>query len=63
MLPVTKKLFTRLYVYQEKIMEQKDKRVQILQEALNGIMVIKTYAWENQIEAKVNIFMHNLIML
>ena len=38
--------------YQKKQMQQKDLRVNLVNEVLNGIKVLKLYAWETSFKAK-----------
>lgn len=38
------------------LMKQKDKRVKLINEILNGIKVLKLYAWENSFEKKIKEF-------
>jgi len=39
-------LILRFFFYQVKQMEYKDKRIKLMNEVLNGIKVLKMYAWE-----------------
>ena len=38
------------------LMKQKDKRVKLINEILNGIKVLKLYAWESSFEKKIKEF-------
>ena len=38
---------------QAKLMEQKDRRIRLMNEVLNGVKVIKLYAWENHFRKDV----------
>ena len=38
------------------LMKAKDKRVKLINEILNGIKVLKLYAWESSFEKKINEF-------
>ena len=38
---------------QAKLMEQKDRRIRLMNEVLNGVKVIKLYAWENHFQRDV----------
>ncbi|KAK3825331.1 MAG: ATP-binding cassette transporter 1 [Benniella sp.] len=46
MIPLNGKVFSALHTYQKKYMEHKDVRIKLMNELLNGIRVIKLYAWE-----------------
>ena len=39
-----------------RLMKAKDKRVKLINEILNGMKVLKLYAWENSFEKKINEF-------
>ncbi|KAL1924068.1 uncharacterized protein VTP21DRAFT_7103 [Calcarisporiella thermophila] len=53
-LPINYRLSTMFGVYQDKIMETADKRLNILGEVLQGIRVIKIFAWERRCWEQLN---------
>ncbi|XP_066507559.1 canalicular multispecific organic anion transporter 1 [Hoplias malabaricus] len=53
MVPINGFLATKSKVFQMKNMKLKDKRMKIMNEILNGIKILKLYAWEPSFEAQV----------
>ncbi|KAF9109012.1 hypothetical protein BGX27_008133, partial [Mortierella sp. AM989] len=53
MIPLNAKLSLVMQRYQKRQMEFKDKRIKLMNEILNGIRVIKLYAWEGTFLQKV----------
>jgi ATP-binding cassette subfamily C (CFTR/MRP) protein 1 len=51
--PVSAVIMKKLGTIQEKMMQSKDLRTKIMNEVLNGIRVIKFYAWENSFINKI----------
>lgn len=51
--PVNALIMKKLGSIQEKMMQSKDLRTKIMNEVLNGIRVIKFYAWENSFIKKI----------
>jgi ABC-type bacteriocin/lantibiotic exporter with double-glycine peptidase domain len=47
MMPLNAWLYLLYQKYEKKYMEHKDSRIKLMNELLNGIRVIKLYAWEN----------------
>ena len=54
MIPINGFVAKKMKGFQEKQMKIKDKRVKLLNEILNGIKVIKLYAWERSFSEKVS---------
>ncbi|KAG0330715.1 hypothetical protein BG004_002017, partial [Podila humilis] len=52
-IPVNSRLAVYSVNYQEQQMKNKDQRIKLMNEILNGIRVIKLYAWENTFKKKV----------
>ncbi|KAK7503044.1 hypothetical protein BaRGS_00005670, partial [Batillaria attramentaria] len=46
-------LMNKLRLYQKAMMKVRDKRVKVINEVLNGIKILKLYAWEPSFEEKV----------
>ncbi|XP_070188571.1 multidrug resistance-associated protein 1-like [Littorina saxatilis] len=46
-------LMNKMRIYQKTIMKIRDKRVKVINEILNGIKILKLYAWEPSFEDKV----------
>ena len=44
--------------FQVKQMRQKDRRIRLMNEVLNGVKVIKLYAWEDHFQEDVNSIRH-----
>ncbi|KAF9162294.1 hypothetical protein DFQ26_003685 [Actinomortierella ambigua] len=53
MIPINAKLSGIMRGFQQKQMKNKDMRIKLMNEILNGIRVIKLYAWENTFLQKV----------
>ncbi|XP_067675074.1 multidrug resistance-associated protein 1-like [Haliotis asinina] len=53
LLPVNIVAIFMLRKYQTELMQHKDKRMKIMNEVLNGIKILKLYAWEPSFEDKV----------
>ncbi len=53
LVPFNGYLTTRMRNIQILIMKEKDKRVKLMNEILNGIKVLKLYAWENSFRDRV----------
>ncbi|KAF7686818.1 canalicular multispecific organic anion transporter 1 [Silurus meridionalis] len=54
MVPVNGLLATKSKTYQMKNMKFKDKRMKMMTEILNGIKILKLYAWEPSFQTQVN---------
>lgn len=54
MIPINAILIKKMIAYQKVMMANKDKRVKIMNEVLQGIRIIKFFAWENSYLNKVN---------
>ncbi|XP_071962252.1 ATP-binding cassette sub-family C member 10-like [Antedon mediterranea] len=54
LIPVNKWLTVKIQGYNEDMMKRKDDRVKLMSEILNGIRVIKFYAWELSFQEKIN---------
>ncbi|KAF2879992.1 hypothetical protein ILUMI_26180, partial [Ignelater luminosus] len=54
LIPVNGAIVKRLSVVQFKQLAKKDERVKIINEVLNGIKVLKLYAWEPSFEAQIS---------
>eukprot|EP01124_Arcella_intermedia_P001248 TRINITY_DN1068_c0_g1_i1.p1 TRINITY_DN1068_c0_g1~~TRINITY_DN1068_c0_g1_i1.p1 ORF type:complete len:328 (+),score=71.96 TRINITY_DN1068_c0_g1_i1:386-1369(+) len=52
--PMQVKLFSIISEIQKTLLEQKDKRTKVLNEVLQGIRVIKFFAWENSYKKLIN---------
>ncbi|XP_014768022.2 ATP-binding cassette sub-family C member 3 [Octopus bimaculoides] len=53
-LPVNGILMGKIKMYQAQQMKSKDIRIKLMNEILNGIKVIKLYAWEESLQKKIN---------
>jgi ABC-type bacteriocin/lantibiotic exporter with double-glycine peptidase domain len=53
LLPLNGYVTTRMKTIQTLLMKEKDKRVKLMSEILNGIKVLKLYAWENSFSHRV----------
>lgn len=53
MIPLNAQLSLVVQNYEQKYMEHKDLRIKLMNELLNGIRVIKLYAWENTFVQKI----------
>ncbi|KAL5011100.1 hypothetical protein ScPMuIL_013405 [Solemya velum] len=53
MFPVNTIVMVKVQKYTTDLMEQKDKRIKLLTEVLNGIKILKLYAWELSFRDKV----------
>ncbi|XP_073541128.1 ATP-binding cassette sub-family C member 2 [Phyllobates terribilis] len=53
LIPINAVLATKSKTFQMKNMENKDKRLKIMNEILNGIKILKLYAWEPSFEKQV----------
>ncbi|KAG0224129.1 hypothetical protein BGW42_005307 [Actinomortierella wolfii] len=53
MIPINAKLSTIMRGFQVRQMKNKDMRIKLMNEVLNGIRVIKLYAWENTFLKKI----------
>jgi ABC-type multidrug transport system fused ATPase/permease subunit len=53
LLPFNGYITTKLRNIQTLVMKEKDKRVKLMNEILNGIKVLKLYAWENSFRDRV----------
>ncbi|XP_041456122.1 ATP-binding cassette sub-family C member 10-like [Lytechinus variegatus] len=53
-LPLSKFLLAKIVRYHRKLMKQKDSRVKMMHEILNGMRVIKFFAWEGQFKKEIN---------
>ena len=60
MIPLNGVVATKMKKYQISQMKDKDKRCKLMDEILNGIKVLKLYAWEKSFQGQVNKY---LIML
>ncbi|XP_078352062.1 ATP-binding cassette sub-family C member 10-like isoform X2 [Oculina patagonica] len=54
LIPVNRWLAEKIQKLSKEMMTQKDKRVKVMNEILQGIRVIKFYAWEKNFEEKIN---------
>lgn len=54
LIPVNGAIVKRLSVVQFKQLSKKDERVKVINEVLNGIKVLKLYAWEPSFEAQIS---------
>ena len=54
MIPMNGIVAAKMKKYQVSQMRDKDRRCKLMDEILNGIKVLKLYAWERSFEAKVN---------
>lgn len=54
-IPLNTMIARKMRTYQKTQMGNKDARVKLMNEILNGIRVIKLYAWETPFLEKVNI--------
>jgi ABC-type multidrug transport system fused ATPase/permease subunit len=54
MIPLNGVVAVKMKKYQISQMKDKDRRCKLMDEILNGIKVLKLYAWEKSFEAKVN---------
>ncbi|KAI7818635.1 P-loop containing nucleoside triphosphate hydrolase protein [Gamsiella multidivaricata] len=52
-IPLNAQLSLVMQTYQKKHMEYKDSRIKLMNELLNGIRVVKLYAWENTLLQKI----------
>ncbi|XP_052831215.1 multidrug resistance-associated protein 1 [Octopus bimaculoides] len=53
-IPVNGTLMGKIKMYQAQQMKSKDIRIKLMNEVLNGIKVIKLYAWEESLQKKIN---------
>ncbi|CAI9738034.1 resistance-associated 1-like isoform X1 [Octopus vulgaris] len=53
-IPVNGILMGKIKMYQAQQMKSKDIRIKLMNEILNGIKVIKLYAWEESLQKKIN---------
>jgi ABC-type multidrug transport system fused ATPase/permease subunit len=53
LIPFNAYITTKMRFVQMLIMKEKDKRVKLMNEILNGIKVLKLYAWENSFRDRV----------
>jgi ABC-type multidrug transport system fused ATPase/permease subunit len=53
LLPLNGCITTRMKTIQTLLMKEKDKRVKLMSEILNGVKVLKFYAWENSFSHRV----------
>ncbi len=53
LLPLNAYITTRMKTMQTILMKEKDKRVKLMSEILNGVKVLKLHAWENTFSARV----------
>ena len=54
MIPINAGLVKSMKALEKRKMEVKDERIKLMSELLNGIKVLKLYAWELSFEEKVN---------
>ena len=53
MIPLNGVVATKMKKYQITQMKDKDRRVKLMDEILNGIKVLKLYAWERSFQGQV----------
>ncbi|KAK3097219.1 hypothetical protein FSP39_007607 [Pinctada imbricata] len=53
LLPLNGFIMSKIHALQEKQMKQKDNRIKLLSEVLNGIKILKLYAWEMSFKEKI----------
>ena len=53
--PINAVVAKKMKKYQLDQMKNKDQRIKIMDEILNGIKILKLYAWETSFQDKVNI--------
>ena len=54
LIPINRKIAVKIGILSTTMMAHKDNRVNVMNEILHGIRVIKFYAWEKLFEAKIN---------
>ena len=52
-MPISGFIGAKMRMLQGALMKQKDKRVKLINEILNGIKVLKLYAWENSFKNQI----------
>lgn len=56
LIPINKGLSNKISMLSKSMMAAKDSRVKLMNEILNGIRVVKFYAWENALTQKIETF-------